>query len=344
MKKRLGQLLFEDIYLFSVRGIPISLHSSFLLTWLIFLGTTLVFGGLKTALITVVVMTVAYSIVVLHELGHALTAQQRGYECTDISIFFFGGIASIEGLSYQNPEDEFWITINGPMVNFVLALAGALLAVWVLPGNQFAILFLEINVGMLMFNLLPVYPMDGGRLMRSLLGLNLKNPWLAAKLACFLTVAFAPFIAIWAYSQWSILASVLILIAAAVAVVEFKIILDMRRRQERDETLLQEIMNTPRRVLKMKDMNFLLPEQFDEAMTIYVYMKQIENKLMPLKLGEYGNSYLFNLLLPQNLPPNLFNRLKKGIGKPHEVQVIVSDRIIDAKIHLEANKCVRPAQ
>lgn len=109
---------------------------------------------------------IAYSIVIIHEFGHSFTAQYFGYKVKSVTIYPFSGVALIEDDFGNDPKEEFWITVNGPLTNFFMALFA--LAFFDLT-NTFCFMFFEINVLMLALNLLPIFPMDGGRLARSLL-------------------------------------------------------------------------------------------------------------------------------------------------------------------------------
>ncbi len=121
--------------------------------------------------------------VLLHELGHALTARRYGYPIDSITLWLLGGIASFSEL----PEDwrqEFGIAIAGPIVSVLVGIASFLI-VLVIPdvlsgagattvdGAVFVFSYLAVlNVFLAMFNLVPAFPMDGGRVLRALLGRN----------------------------------------------------------------------------------------------------------------------------------------------------------------------------
>lgn len=122
-----------------------------------------------------------FACVVLHEYGHALTARLFGIRTRDITLYPIGGVARLERMS-EKPWEEFWIAIAGPLVNVALAailglgfFAGAL--VW--PGfvhgtlAEFLFLLVAMNLVLFGFNLVPAFPMDGGRVLRALLTLRL---------------------------------------------------------------------------------------------------------------------------------------------------------------------------
>ena len=122
-----------------------------------------------------------FGTVVLHELGHALTARKFGIRTRDITLLPIGGIARLERIP-ERPRQELWIALAGPAVNVALAVACfALLALrgdplgfdarWL--AESYLGRFAWLNVGIAGFNLLPAFPMDGGRVLRAGLALRL---------------------------------------------------------------------------------------------------------------------------------------------------------------------------
>ncbi len=163
----------------SVAGIGIFLHWTFLLllagifAFYLFQGNTL-----GAALIGVAIIVAVFGCVVLHELGHALTARRFGVPTRNITLYPIGGIARLERIPAE-PMKEFWIAIAGPAVNVVIALflavvifvTGGSFAPQTLldPGSNVLATIMWINAALVGFNLLPAFPMDGGRVLRALL-------------------------------------------------------------------------------------------------------------------------------------------------------------------------------
>ncbi|MBC8101260.1 MAG: site-2 protease family protein [Cytophagales bacterium] len=166
----------------TVSGIPIQLHFTFLLMIIWFAASSIATTGAGLVLFTLGLFTC----VALHELGHALVAQRFGYTVRDIVLYPIGGVASIE----QSPRarHELLIAIAGPAVNVVIALilTGILSATGQVPdftqtqGGALAgfektplRLLLYANIALVLFNMIPAFPMDGGRVLRALLALRL---------------------------------------------------------------------------------------------------------------------------------------------------------------------------
>jgi Zn-dependent protease len=179
--------------LLTIRGIPVRVHVSFLLIllWAAWLGLNTRAAGWPMGVLFWVVFTLLLFVcVVLHELGHSLVAQIFGVSVQDITLWPIGGVARITKLP-QRPYQEFLITAAGPAVNVLLAIIfGTIALAWIGPGQLLALvtspyrlerlltgvnaeamlLMLALNnVLLALFNLIPAFPMDGGRLVRSVL-------------------------------------------------------------------------------------------------------------------------------------------------------------------------------
>ncbi len=180
----------SSIRLVTVRGIAIRLHWSFLAAVLLIFGYFLVGGmmegalqaGLRRGLLSLLFIALLFSLVVLHELAHSFVAQRYGVTVREIILLPIGGMAMMDRIPEQ-PGREAAIAAAGPAFN--AAVAGLLfLFIWWLPGvvfypfdlelNQTAftwgtVALFQINLMLFLFNILPAFPMDGGRLLRAAL-------------------------------------------------------------------------------------------------------------------------------------------------------------------------------
>jgi Zn-dependent protease/CBS domain-containing protein len=171
-----------------VRGIEIKVHITFVLAlaWGAFvLGWSGPAGRLYGAFLTVIL----FGNVLLHELGHALAAQRYGIRVEDIILLPIGGVARLHQLP-ERPKYELVIALAGPAVNLLLAVLvllfltplllfdalpsyGSLFYSVTQPGILGVLIFMLVtNVSLFLFNLIPAFPMDGGRVLRALLALR----------------------------------------------------------------------------------------------------------------------------------------------------------------------------
>ena len=168
-----------------IAGIDIYLHTTFLILIVWIISASVFSGGsMLDAVIGVLFITSIFSFVVLHELGHALTARRFGIRTRDITLLPIGGIASIMSMP-EKPRQELSIALAGPAVNIVLA-AVFLLAVLILnsflqntwigaTALSFLFLLMKVNIALAIFNLLPAFPMDGGRVIRALMSMRMPH-------------------------------------------------------------------------------------------------------------------------------------------------------------------------
>jgi len=186
-----------------VAGIDVRIHLTFLLL-LAFLGWGgYVAGGWVTAGISVLFTCLLFFCVVLHEFGHAMAARVYGIRTPDITLLPIGGVARLERIP-ENPVQELVIAIAGPMVNVVIAL-GLWLAlgmptrfadfvIFDSPARDLAMNLLRVNVMLVAFNLIPAFPMDGGRMLRALLTFRMDHARatrVAARVGQGIAVVFA---------------------------------------------------------------------------------------------------------------------------------------------------------
>ncbi len=169
----------------SVLGIPIDVHVTFLvlLAW-IALAPLASGGSLEDGVESAGFMALVFATVVLHELGHATVARRFGFETTRIVLLPIGGLATLTRMPTR-PIEELLVAIAGPLVNVVLAIGiGVFLFAFdhsvgltgaTLVGGPVLVRLLWVNLGLAAFNLLPAFPMDGGRVLRALLSIFLER-------------------------------------------------------------------------------------------------------------------------------------------------------------------------
>ncbi len=154
----------------TLAGIPLRLHWSFIGLVLAYVAWTVRFDGWLAGAQVTAIGFALFASVVLHELGHALAARRYGIATAHITLYPFGGVAAITRPP-RNPGEELVIALAGPAVNVLLA--GLALGAWAVFGGLPLLVIVVLNVMMGVFNLLPAYPMDGGRVLRALLALRL---------------------------------------------------------------------------------------------------------------------------------------------------------------------------
>ncbi len=165
-------------------GIGVYVHATFFLIIIWIAVAHWVQGAsLATMLAAIVFILALFGCVVLHEFGHALTAKKYGIKTRDITLLPIGGVARLERMP-DDPKQELWVALAGPAVNVVIAAA---LYVWLLitaslepfsklsvTGGSFLERLMVVNIFLVVFNMLPAFPMDGGRVLRALLAIRME--------------------------------------------------------------------------------------------------------------------------------------------------------------------------
>lgn len=204
-------------------GIDVFVHFTFLIL-LVVIGIAhwLPERSLATALSGMLFFALLFLCVLLHEYGHALMARRFGVGTKDITLLPIGGVARLERIP-EKPVQELWVALAGPAVNVVIAL---LLTAWLTLQNAWEPLstlgiadgslverLLAVNMGLVIFNMLPAFPMDGGRVLRAVLAMRMDHARatnIAATVGKTMAVLFAiyglfanPMLILIAYFVWS---------------------------------------------------------------------------------------------------------------------------------------------
>jgi Zn-dependent protease/CBS domain-containing protein len=165
----------------SIAGTEIKVHATFLLLvgWWALMGYQQ--AGTSGALSAALSLLALFACVLLHEFGHILMARRFGVRTPDVILLPIGGVARLERIP-DEPRQELLIALAGPAVTLVIAALS--LAVLRLTGSQASVMHLSetqpflawiagVNIFLLLFNLIPAFPMDGGRVLRALLASRL---------------------------------------------------------------------------------------------------------------------------------------------------------------------------
>jgi Zn-dependent protease len=196
----------SSLSLGKIAGIKVSIHWTFLilLAWIVYVNYQLGSTS-QQLLLSVVYVLVIFVCVTLHEYGHALTARKFNIGTRDITLYPIGGIASLESIP-KKPKEELLVALAGPAVNVLIA---AILLPFTglesifdsagftqINGSNFLASVVSVNVWLVLFNMIPAFPMDGGRVFRALLALKLdrvKATRIAAGLGQILAIGFMLF-------------------------------------------------------------------------------------------------------------------------------------------------------
>jgi Zn-dependent protease len=166
-----------------IAGIDLYIHATMLilLAW-VAVAHVMAGQGLQGAAAGIALVVILFTIVTLHELGHALTARRFGIRTRDITLLPIGGASRLERMP-DEPWQELLVAVAGPAVNVVLAIVffAAALATGEfsgfgdlsIVGGPLLMKLVAVNVSLAVFNLLPAFPMDGGRVLRAALAMRM---------------------------------------------------------------------------------------------------------------------------------------------------------------------------
>ena len=183
----------------AIAGTQLRLHVTFIL----FLGwifiANWVSGGADQAWYSLAFLILLFACVVAHEFGHVFAARGYGIKTPDVTLLPIGGVARLERIS-EHPREEFVIAVAGPLVNVAIALVlvlffGARIDFGILTAVESTKVSMidrlaAVNVFLVLFNMIPAFPMDGGRVLRALLATRLGYVR-ATEIAAFIGQGFA---------------------------------------------------------------------------------------------------------------------------------------------------------
>ena len=170
--------IFRNVHIGTFSGVPIILHKTYLMFMILVYLMDLVSHGIATAFASMGWIVIIHFFIIVHEYGHIFAARKFGIGCDKIYLTPIGGVACLEeGFAHISPKEEFIISISGPATHLVwlVILYGIsftfnipiILGLSKVPNSLSIITTLHIII--FLFNLVPAFPMDGGRIFRSIM-------------------------------------------------------------------------------------------------------------------------------------------------------------------------------
>ena len=185
-------------------GIKVQIHWTFLilLGWIIFSNMRVGSGAQQTLWSVLFILTI-FVCVTLHEFGHALAAKRFGIKTKDITLLPIGGLARLESIP-EKPKEELIVALAGPLVNIIIVAAlyplvhfsfdiTSVAQLSSITSDNFIFNLMFINLWLAVFNLIPAFPMDGGRVLRAVLSFKMerhKATRIAASIGQLLSIGF----------------------------------------------------------------------------------------------------------------------------------------------------------
>jgi len=165
----------------SIAGTVVRIHITFLLFLIWIFVASYMSGGREEAWSGLVFMVLLFACVLAHEFGHIFMAQAFGVKTPDVTLLPIGGVARLERIP-EKPSEEFLIAIAGPMVNVVIAFGLVAVGAATLDASNLFVVenakvsmidrLAAVNLFLAIFNMIPAFPMDGGRVLRALLAMR----------------------------------------------------------------------------------------------------------------------------------------------------------------------------
>ncbi|MDX1665919.1 MAG: site-2 protease family protein [Saprospiraceae bacterium] len=345
----------------TISGIPVQIHWTFALVfvWMAFAAQSRSFDWIAITW-SVMFVVALFSCVVLHEFGHALTARRYGVTTRDIILSPIGGVARLDRLPEQ-PLEEFFVAAAGPAVNILLAALFSMyflfagpgtldqLLTFIQPGGNLFVMGLDpldyfvfglmvLNLTLAVFNLLPAFPMDGGRILRALLAVRMGRAR-ATRLAANIGKVMAVLLLLLGIWEMSLITSLIGVFVYVTASSEYRMV-------QIDELLdnhpVEAVLRTDFKRLYMNDhlymaaeelskgleKNFLVIDQWNEPVGT-LPEREILQGVKTKKLGQPIGLFMqkgFSTLLPADTLKTALSKLQNQRGGV--LPVFNKDRLI----------------
>jgi Zn-dependent protease len=201
--------MFKNIKLFKFQGIPVTLDPLFFILFF-FLDISYV--------------VILFISVLIHEMAHSLAATSRGWRTFGINIGLLFGTAEIE-LENIPERDSIPIILAGPLSNFILTSISFALYSFIPESLQiYALEFMIINAVLFIFNILPIYPLDGGRVVRDYLNIKLRDRSKSKKISATISLVFSIALLVYSLISFNWFMAVFTLLFVYMAVKDLNII------------------------------------------------------------------------------------------------------------------------
>lgn len=282
----------QRLRLGKISGIPLYVHWTFplLIAYFVYDGMSRGMDTVGLLWLVAFVLTI-FGCVVLHELGHSLSARRYGIGTEDITLLPIGGVARLKSMP-KEPWREIVVAVMGPMVNVAIATALFLYFLFTSQGildtlpteseglvinhkNFLSWLFIT-NIGLVIFNCIPAFPMDGGRVLRGLLALRFRRVT-ATKVASYLGRFFAILFAIFSFMPGG--SPMLILIALFIYVAASQEYYSVQTEEALDGKIVRDVMRTQFTLLPIdKGLNEIMPYMTSTAEKGFLVVESTEEE------------------------------------------------------------------
>jgi len=242
--------MLKSFKLFNLFSVDVKIHWSLLLVFLFVIDFT---GPVSKMLLSSLTILMIYAFVLVHEFGHIFAARKYGVNTPTVVLSFLGGVALVDGdMEKLKPKQIMWIAFAGPLTNLIMFIlfiglgffafqdfeGGSIKALENMSvGQNLVLTGLVMNALMFVFNLLPIYPMDGGLFLRHMFEhFNIKKGF---QISIIVTQIFCVALFWWSITFWSITGMIISVLFFLMSLGELK-----RKREEDSETEKDIIINT----------------------------------------------------------------------------------------------------